>query len=91
VLLGFAVLTINQDEADIVSICVGERYRRLGIATKLLAYSCHTNNIKTLFIEVSESNEIALSFYRKVGFVQVGTRKNYSNNEEAIVMKLEVI
>jgi ribosomal-protein-alanine N-acetyltransferase len=90
-LLGFVILTVNQDEADVVSVCVNPNYRRKGIARRLLAYSCNINKIKTLFIEVLESNSKAISFYKGIGFQQVGIRKNYLNNENAIVMRLTLL
>jgi ribosomal-protein-alanine N-acetyltransferase len=42
------------------------------------------------FLEVRESNVVALNMYRSLGFVEDGRRKEYykNNNEDAILMTL---
>ena len=45
-----------------------------------------------IFLEVRESNQVAINFYKKNKFNQISIRKNYYSepNENAIIMKLEV-
>ena len=69
-------------------LMVIEKYRNKGIAQELL------DKIKTkdIFLEVRESNQVAINFYKKNKFNQISIRKNYYSepNENAIIMKLEV-
>ena len=45
-----------------------------------------------IFLEVRESNQVAINFYKKNKFKEISVRKNYYSepNENAIIMKLEV-
>ena len=47
---------------------------------------------KGIVLEVRESNQVAINFYKKNKFNQISIRKNYYSepNENAIIMKLEV-
>ena len=48
--------------------------------------------IKNIFLEVRESNQTAINFYKKNKFKEISIRKNYYSKptENAIIMKLEV-
>ena len=76
------------DVYEILAIATIEEYRNNGIAQELL------DKIKTkdIFLEVRESNQVAINFYKKNKFNQISIRKNYYSepNENAIIMKLEV-
>lgn len=80
------------DEADITNIAVAEKYRRMGIADKLIKVLIRLAGermIKMIFLEVRESNEAAMQLYCKNGFVPVGTRRDFYRfpTENAVVMK----
>ena len=53
---------------------------------KYLITYCVENNIKKIHLEVSSKNKIAINLYTKFGFTQVGLRKNYYKNSDAILM-----
>ena len=91
-ILGFAGIKTVLDEADIMNIVVKKSKRKLGIGSLLLKNIidlCKKLNISTLFLEVNEKNTPAISFYKKFGFKNVGFRKNYYKENNAIVMKKE--
>ena len=50
------------------------------------------NSIKDILIEVRESNDTAMAFYKKSGFIIKGHRKGYYSDtkEDAILMSLDV-
>lgn len=78
-------------EGHITDIAVHPKFRRKGIAAKLLNEIIHCakkRNIKSLTLEVRKSNIPAISLYKKYGFVEYGTRKGYyqDNGEDAIIM-----
>ena len=76
------------DVYEILAIATIEEYRNKGFAQELL------DKIKTkdIFLEVRESNERAINFYKKNNFKQISIRKGYYSDptEDAIIMKMEV-
>jgi len=85
---GYLMVLDSIDVYEILAIATIEEYRNKGIAQELL------DKIKTkdIFLEVRESNQVAISFYKKNKFKEISVRKNYYSepNENAIIMKLEV-
>ena len=85
---GYLMVLDSIDVYEILAIATIEEYRNKGIAQKLL------DKIKTknIFLEVRESNQVAINFYKKNKFKEISVRKNYYSepNENAIIMKLEV-
>ena len=43
-------------------------------------------NLTSLSLEVNENNLTAIHLYKKFGFEILGTRKNYYQNQNAIIM-----
>lgn len=79
------------DEAELLNIAVSENYRNLGIAGMLLAAfeeELRKHGVKTVYLEVRESNAPAMGLYEKHGFIQNGLRKNYYRSpvENAVLM-----
>ena len=85
---GYLMVLDSIDVYEILAIATIEEYRNKGIAQELL----DKIKIKDIFLEVRESNQIAISFYKKNKFKEISVRKNYYSepNENAIIMKLEV-
>ena len=85
---GYLMILDSIDVYEILAIATVEEYRNKGIAQKLL----DKIKIKDIFLEVRESNKIAINFYKKNKFKEISIRKNYYSkpNENAIIMKLEV-
>lgn len=81
-------------ESDMMNIAVHPDYRRRGIAEALclaLVEALKENGNHCLSLEVRSSNAPAKALYEKLGFVQVGLRRNYYRNprEDACIMRLE--
>ena len=97
VLLGFAILQCAADEAEILAIAVAEQARRQRIATGLLEAALEALGkrlIARVYLEVSESNEPAVTLYQMHGFSMAGRRKDYYRAETpapetALIMKLD--
>ena len=85
---GYLMILDSIDVYEILAIATIEEYRNKGIAQELL------DKIKTkdIFLEVRESNQTAINFYKKNNFKEISIRKNYYSEptENAIIMKLEV-
>ena len=86
---GFVVLYVAVDEGEIPDVVVAPDYRRQGVAQSLMTYIFTDNpDIQSYFLEVRESNEAAIGLYNKLGFAQVGIRKNFYTDpiENALCM-----
>ena len=85
---GYLIILDSIDVYEILAIATVEEYRNKGIAQELLAKI----RIKNIFLEVRESNQTAINFYKKNKFKEIRIRKNYYSEptENAIIMKLEV-
>lgn len=97
ILFGFlAVRTIVlAREMEVLNLAVGPNWRRRGYASALLNAAlaeCRERGFKAVFLEVRESNQRAIAFYKKHGFAQSGSRPNYYRNpdEAALTMSLHL-
>ena len=83
------------DEISICNVAVSESHRGKGVGSALVGYLldfARKNQVKSLFLEVRESNINAISLYKKFGFEKTGLSKNHysSPTENAILMGLEL-
>ena len=85
---GYLMVLDSIDFYEILAIATVKEYRNKGIAQELL----DKIKIKDIFLEVRESNQTAINFYKKNKFKEISIRKNYYSEptENAIIMKLEV-
>lgn len=90
---GYLAARRLDDEGEILSLAVSEKFRRQGLASalwKALEASPEWREVVRVHLEVRESNEVAKQFYVRHGFVRVGRRPHYySNGEAAILMTRE--
>ena len=82
------------DETDMMNVAVTADYRRQGLGEKLvlaLVEELKAINSKCLTLEVRDSNTPARTLYEKLGFQQIGLRKNYYRNpkEDAYILRKE--
>lgn len=90
-IVGFAGVWIVIDEGHITNIAVKKEYRGQGIGRALTAALMqYAANLGVVYmtLEVRRSNEIAQRVYLSHGFIQVGVRKKYyeDNGEDALFM-----
>ena len=84
-IIGVLVYSLIYDRIEIEYIVVNDEYKKLGIGSKLLKY-IEKSGIKNITLEVRESNEVAINFYKKNGYEIVATRKNYYKDENGYLM-----
>lgn len=82
------------DETDVMNIAVHPQWRRRGIGESLinsLIGELKNRGSHALTLEVRASNAPAIGLYEKLGFTQVGCRKNYYRNpkEDALILRKE--
>ena len=92
--IGYVGSQSSIDEADIMNVAVHPDFRRQGIAEALinrLVADLKERDIHALLLEVRASNTPAITLYEKLGFSQVGRRKNYYHNpkEDALILRKE--
>ena len=97
-LQGFLLLRVIEDEAEILSIGVKKRVRRNGIGKYLIEQAKRfstLHQLRSILLEVAETNRNAVGFYKKQGFLKIGIRNNYyvfsdKNKKNALIMQLPI-
>ena len=80
---------------DMMNVAVHPEYRRRGIGEELirvLMELLREKKCECLTLEVRSSNAGAIGLYEKLGFREVGRRKNYYRNpkEDALILRTEL-
>lgn len=95
ILAAYAVYARTSKVASLHKICVVEKYRRQGVATRLLVeqhrrLQLHGCNRVQLWVD--EQRLPAKQLYENIGFVEVGRVEDYYGpNRKAILMNLNLI
>ena len=92
--LGYVGSQTVLGETDMMNIATHPDFRKQGIGTALiraLIDALSAAGSHSLMLEVRASNNPAISVYEKMGFIQVGIRKNYYRNpkEDALILRKE--
>jgi ribosomal-protein-alanine N-acetyltransferase len=92
--LGYVGSQYGYGEADMMNLAVVPDFRKRGIGQLLVAeLISHLDDldVKSLTLEVRQSNAAAVSLYDKMGFQQVGLRPNYYQKprESALILRKE--
>lgn len=92
--LGYISFTVIIDECQIVNVAVDPSARKRGVGSLLLeSFLEYIKNlgVKSVFLEVRESNAPAIGLYKKFDFSAVGVSKNHYSKptENAILMSLQ--
>ena len=97
--VGFCILQPVLDEANLLLMAIDAKYQGQGRGLGLLEESIALlgDRCVMIFLEVRASNRPAISLYEKIGFHQMGVRKNYypadrvrflNGKEDAVLMAL---
>lgn len=86
-IVGFINFQITFNSSSIVQIAVKEEFRKKGIGNLLLGQmlkdlESQEDFVEYITLEVRESNEKAISFYKKHKFQLITTKKNYYDDGE---------
>lgn len=92
--VGFAIVLEVLSEATLMDIAVDKKARGKGFGKALLTFVLEQSTLRgmdEMWLDVRESNEVAISLYKQQGFSYIDTRKNYyptgTGRENALVMK----
>ena len=91
-IVGYAVLIQVADEAELLNLAVAGDARRDGIGSSLLRSlleAAARDGIRTVYLEVRESNAAARALYAAHDFVEVGRRRGYYQRptEDALILQ----
>ena len=89
--VGYLVVWLVTDEVHIANVAVHPGWRRQGLGARLIGeavWGREQEGFRWVGLEVRRSNRAARALYRKLGFVEVGVRKNYyvQEGEDAVLM-----
>ncbi len=97
-MVGFVLVRVAADEAEILTIAVRRDVRGRGYGRKLMEEALrrlYRDRIAACFLEVNRSNASAVHLYRSLGFVVAGERQRYyseatEGDTTALVMRLQL-
>jgi ribosomal-protein-alanine N-acetyltransferase len=94
-MLGYAVLMLAVDEAELLDIAIAARHQRQGRGKALLEEMLQlakSAGMRRMVLEVRASNAAAIALYGGAGFERIGLRRGYypaaQGREDAILMGL---
>ena len=88
-IVGFTLVWLVADEAELLVIATHPDARRRGIGAALLtAALAQVRTARVMHLEVRAGNLAAQALYEKLGFAQVGRRRGYyaDDGEDAVLM-----
>jgi ribosomal-protein-alanine N-acetyltransferase len=95
--IAYAIVMVVLDESHLLNIAVASSYRNQGVAKWFLLKlieNLQTQKIHHVYLEVRQSNQIAIRLYEQLGFKQVGVRPDYypteTGKEDAILFTKEM-
>ena len=94
-ILGYVVALLLLDEAEIADLAVAPGARRRGLGGLLLdrvAADVAYAGVRSLYLEVRESNSAARALYQSRSFLPVGRRRGYYQHpkEDALLLKRDL-
>jgi len=92
--VGYVSALVHGKDAHIASIAVLKDYRRRGVGRGLMSElikSLKLRHIRTVSLEVRESNTSAIRFYEGLGFERMGVmRSYYEDGEDAVAFSMKL-
>ena len=90
IIYGYCGIYLSFEIGNISNVAVGEKYRKKGIATNMIAEmikQAKFKDVTDITLEVRETNVPAIRLYEKLGFKEEGIRKNFYEKptEDALI------
>ncbi len=97
--IGYGILSIAAGEAHIMNICLSPKVHGQGYGRRMMEKLIEVSQEKralSMFLEVRPSNTAAIALYEKMGFNEIGKRKDYypaadGGREDAVMLALELL
>ena len=95
---GYGVMSVAAGESHILNLTVRPESQRQGIGSKLMRHFlqlARRHDADIAMLEVRPSNLSAIRLYEKMGFSEVGVRRNYypadPGREDALILALSLV
>ena len=92
-ILGHGIMSVAAGECHLLNICIHPNYQRQGLGEGMVLFLldfARQKKARVALLEVRMSNTAAYRLYTKLGFDEVGLRKNYyparHGREDAIIL-----
>jgi ribosomal-protein-alanine N-acetyltransferase len=90
-LIGYCVAWFLRQEVHLINIAVAVAYQHQGVGSRVLRFLmdlAKREKRDIITLEVRESNEAAIEFYKSFGFTPIGIRPGYyqDDEEDALLM-----
>ncbi|AXQ14995.1 hypothetical protein AYI72_19985 [Shewanella algae] len=96
-LQGFCLLQVLFEEATLMNICIAPAAQGQGLGRQLLQAAIELlkeTGVERLLLEVRVGNAAAIALYRRLGFIETGSRADYyqakEGREDALLMELSL-
>ena len=97
-LIGFIIISVKAGESHIMNICVDPHHQRQGYGLQLLEHGlkeARAGHADIAILEVRQTNTKAIRLYKKLGFIQIGVRKDYypvpTGREDALMFAKDLV
>ena len=92
--LGYIGGCFCMGDGEILNFVIHGEYQRMGLGQMLfneMIKYCHENNIERITLEVKETNEKGINFYKKNNFTQINVRKHYYKDDTNALVMMKVL
>jgi ribosomal-protein-alanine N-acetyltransferase len=93
-LLGYAGLSVNGSEADVMTIAVASGAQGRGLGARLLDAlldAARDRGATQVLLEVRADNVAAQRLYQRRGFEQIARRRGYFGDTDGLIMRLRPV
>jgi ribosomal-protein-alanine N-acetyltransferase len=92
-IFSYGICSVGAGESHILNLCVAPQTQGQGFGAIMLGKLievARNHQAESMFLEVRPSNQAAIKLYHRMGFNEIGTRKDYypakKGREDALVM-----
>ncbi|MFQ5950308.1 MAG: ribosomal protein S18-alanine N-acetyltransferase [Nitrospiria bacterium] len=94
-IIGYVLFSLIFEELHLLNLAVHPAWRRKGIGEALVHHILsigQERQIQKVNLEVRVSNQVAQALYRKIGFKEIGVRRNYYHRpaENALLFQYDL-
>lgn len=92
--VAYGILSIGAGEAHVMNVCVAPQWQGRGYGQKMMKHliqAAREHHADMMLLEVRPSNKVAVHLYHRLGFNEIGRRKDYypatgGQREDALVL-----
>ncbi len=92
--VAYGILSVGAGEAHVMNVCVAPQWQGQGYGQKMMEHlmqAAREHCADMILLEVRPSNKVAIHLYHRLGFNEIGRRKDYypaagGRREDALVL-----